>query len=286
MKFHSLLVKPLLIAGLSLGILPPVCAAQGPKISTVKAPTNTGIISSIGQGLWYCGSHPLLTGSVLAGLGGLYMWHCRKNARSCQPLLEKAKEITRHFDNPFGAPKNPFMYWNLFPTSSAFIGSNPRAIYTELRNQFQQQGQTESNFISSTIKKIDDDDKSKLNDLRYKLNGYLCGYHFTPGVRAQQINPVDAILDRYIKSNNGKMLNTFSDKCIEMISNDIAKLTHLSLLNPARWAHMIAFPDESEAIQQYWKLTQMVAHLEALQSLLIDRQKAINGEINRLSQID
>ena len=275
------ITNSLIFTGLAFGLASSAFAGQAPAL---KPQANRGLFSYIGSGIRYSASHPFLTGSVLAGLGGIYLWQCRKYAPSCKSVLARAKEITQYLDKPFGAPKTRFMYWNLFSGSSAFISGNPRPMYTELKNQFLQNNQPESTFITDTLNKIEMD-KAEISRLRYTLNSYLCAYHLTPHANAQDTNSAETVLNKYMKANNCKTPSNFSANCIEMINNEIGTLTNFSLLRPSRWAHMIAFPEETEAIEQYWKLTQMLSHLEAIQSLLIDRQKALNGEANRLSQI-
>lgn len=153
------------------------------------------------------------------------------------------------------------MYWKLKRGSAAEILLNIQNSYAELKSR--NMGiESEKQFIDRMLK-IADNEKYGLSVIMQGLAKCLRTYHFIPQMDYHYVDPMIAI----IKKHNPNQ-RYFTITQLKAIDQEIEKLTQFSLMSPRQWIRSWAFPDEREVIEEYWKLYQIIAHLDAVQECL------------------
>jgi hypothetical protein len=279
-SLRSIVINTLILAGLGLGIS---ASAMQPELPKVQIPVHTkpssssSIWASMGNGLLTAAYHPIATSAVLAGLGGLYLGYCRKNSIDATHLIKNAQSYTQFLDNPNdpAKPREKYKFWNLSKGSSSDIAEHHEAYYLlllEKKNPYT----SEHEFIKFVRAEIGRE-KVELLLVRNRLHAGLKECHILPQFRKSSLtNTVVDLIENYRRNAKCEFIK-LSKAQLQALDEQIQKLHSFSLFNPKNWHRFIALPCEAELIEQYWKIYQMIAHLDALDYCLEQKEKQINS---------
>lgn len=232
--------------------------------------------------------HPVITGTTLAGITGFYLYTCRKNARDFTPEITDAKQETAALDVTSRSPdtqRSLYRHWNLKPGSASKIAHNWQIAYTDLKRDFAPY-EDKQTFITNTIRKIDGE-KNELKKLYGKIDKCFAAGTLLPRMRGySQIcdNPVLVLVNNYLKEQNKNHFYELSQLEVAYLEKEIQKMISFSVFSllsfkpwkTFNWHRLYAIPYEADAIEQYWKLYQMMSHLDALQYCLREALKDNN----------
>ena len=278
-SLRSILINTLILASLGLGIS---ASAMQPKMPIVQIPVNTtpssssSIWATMGNGLLSAAYHPIATSAVLAGLGGLYLGYCRKNSINATPVTQQAQSYTQFLDNPNdpAKPREKYKYWNLAKGSSSDIAEFHETYY-QLLLEKKSPYTTEREFIKYVRSELGRD-KVELLLVRNRLHESLKECLLLPRFRKSTLtNMVSELIENYRKQAKCEFIKLTKAQ-FNVLDEQIQKLYNFSFLNPSIWHRFIALPYEAELIEQYWKIYQMIAHIDALEYCLNEREKQIN----------
>ena len=282
---RSTLLNSIIFAGLAFGLAGSAFASEVPMAQPGK-----GILSTLGSGLWYSITHPKLSLAVTAGLGGLYLYACRANGKNWTKEINAAKEETLFFDATSAAvttERNPYRYWHLRPGSASEIAGNWQLYYQDLkRDYFSREYSNEEQFIDNAMRSMDNE-KTLLKRLMAGIDKCLAECNLLPRTNVYHPifnNPVCRIVKRYLKDNNCEHFYLLTKDHVRILDKKIKLVSDFfipSLLNYRSWKNFnwhrhYALPHEADAIEQYWKLYQMIAHLDAMQYCLKQARNEIN----------
>jgi len=234
----------------------------------------------MGNGLVTAAYHPIATSAVLAGLGGLYLGYCRKTSRNWTPQIEQAKSYTQFLDSPHDAakPANKHMYFHLDKFSSATIMDNPDYYYGLLLSKKSPYA-TEYEFIKHTLSALAQE-KTELLMVRKGLHECLLNCNLLPRLgKLPTLNVVTQLIENHRQRgiNSNREFINLSKHELTVLDEQIEKLASFSLISPSNWHRLIALPYECDAIEQFWKIYQMIAHVSALEECVKAHQRHING---------
>jgi hypothetical protein len=250
-------------------------AAQAP------ASSNTSILSYLGKGLWFAATHPKVTVPALGLSGLLYLYYTRLNGKNWTPELNEAKCETRYLDATAKSPATPrtkYRYWLLARGSAQELAKDYKSTYNELRNLFPKKGDKQE-FINQTMRDIDAE-KKKLELISNKLNQIIAESTFLPRIfnyDPNVDNPVQVIIDNYLKEQKNPLYLLKTKDQFEALNKKINAIVNFSLSSlfntrpwkTFNWHRLYALQYEADAMEQYWKVYQMIAHLDALQYCLL-----------------
>jgi hypothetical protein len=117
-------------------------------------------------------------------------------------------------------------------------------------------------------------EKSQLKFWLFKLDKQLAQSYFFFRIKDydEEIdNPVRALMNRYKKQNKCEYIYQLPKKQFEQLDKEINALT--SVFSVTNWHRLYALPNEAYSIQQFWKLYQIITHLDALQFCIENREK-------------
>lgn len=287
MKSVRTLRNSFIFAGLALGVAGSAFASQA---SAIQPKPSKGILSSLGSGLWYMLTHPKLTLPVTAGTTLYYLYNCRIN---CKNLPEATKKDIQQEIINLGltscseeVDKTLFRNWNLKFGSAIELVANPRSTYYGLLKDFEKtQKKSNEEFSKSTLERIENE-KIYLKRLLAKLDEQLEESSFLPRINQYDPsidNPVRVLINRYKKKNNCDYIYQLPKKEFSLLDRDVNALISFSLsslfnLRPWKtfnWHRLYALPTESSAIEQFWKLYQILAHLDALEYCINNKEKSV-----------
>ncbi len=297
------LLNSLIFLGLCLGMASFAFAGQTPAINSWarKAPVVTSIqnytslvkdsLSSLGQTSLTCAKAGLAGATLALGVSAYYLYKCRKIDMALDEqwneIISNAEAETKALDethHDVAAGKNKFRYWGLKFGSACEIFRGWKRYYSDMRILFPVYG-NKAHFVKVT-KDIIEEEKTLLKSLYRGLNKYFSENTLLPRMsRYSEVfdNPVRSLTKHYetttICPETGKACESLYGLPIEefkKLNEQLERLSSFSMRSllstkpwkTFNWHRLWALPHEADAIKQYWKLYQMIAHLSALQFCL------------------
>lgn len=267
-SLRSILINAIILTGLGVGI---TASAMRPELPKIQIPVNSpssssSIWATMGNGLLTAAYHPMATSAVLAGLGGLYLGYCRKNSKNFTNIIKQAQSYTQFLDNPHdpAKPRNEYKYWNLSKGSSSDIAEFDETYYQMILDKKDNDYISDNEFIKFVRTKLRTE-KVQLLLVRNNLHEALKECNILPRIKKPAVtNQVSDLIENYRSKAKRDFIKLTKAEFNEL-DTMIQKIHKFSLFNPRIWHRFIALPYESELIEQYWKIYQMIAHLDALE---------------------
>lgn len=251
-----------------------------------KASPAVDSIKAIAQ---FTAEHPFIVGSGVLAITALYLSHCRSKNQGCYPIVAKAREIVKKMTV---YSNEGFTYWRL-------ISAKDKPAYTTdeiMKNQeaafkalFEERNEDKVrdphhfiNWANKQITKEKDELNKHLNDLKQYC---LAECHIKPSLHSVAYKAENNFVNQLINQQIAQMKDSqrFIDLDpvdINFINSEIKKKTvnsYWDYLNPLKIARKYALPYELEAVDQYWKIYQLVQRLEAMQECLQSKREILNG---------
>ena len=287
MKLHSFALYALLM-GMGLGTVSTPAQAMFNNGLLRAQSTGKNVVSALKTGILSPINHPYITttaGLAAAGLGGLYLVHCNKNAKDWTSVIEESQLITRFMINSIGMP-DKLMYWQNKPKDSghwptaADIISNSTEVYNTLKKAKWADDKSEHDFIIR-MKCIVEKEKKELMKVFAKLENCLAESNVLPSFGgneqpAGESNIVQEMIQKKMINLNYEPNTDFTSltkKEAESLNRDISKRAMPSFwnVNPYLMVRGFALPFETRAIREYWRMYQLLYRLEALK-ICLDQQ--------------
>lgn len=255
-------------------------------IVSQSAQVANSVVSGLEKSVDFASHHPRVAGSAALTAGAAYLTYCRAHTR--KPDFEKVHSITRFMKNPFGMPQNTLKYWRLHTikgkpawATAADIMINQKAVYDALKLE---KGKIENDFafIERITLLIEEEKKELREGYLPDLNICLNEYYLIPRNDSRAYlgeNMITELVDSYIQAdeNGATRFIDLSKEQALLLDNEIQEKIATSYLNPFKIARRWALPYEAEALNQYWKIYQLMQRLEALQECLNEKTSELNG---------
>jgi hypothetical protein len=197
-------------------------------------------------------------------------------------MIEDADKVTKCLTekDDFVIVPDEYKYWKLkrWGTNPYNIYDNWQEVYKEL-SIARQKNIEESVFITSLIKTIKAE-KLTLTKLSNDLNNFLKECALFPKIRFDLADRKKShrMLDLIAKETRTHELFELNAREFERLNNAVKKLYAAALWNPYKALRYYALPFESDAMQQYWKICQLNARLNALKYCLEKRMEEIHSD--------
>ncbi len=238
--------------------------------------------NGVAKGATFTVKHPVLVGGTALAVTAAYLTHCRSSMAMWQAWINNAKKVTRYMDNADGMPAKKMMYWHInipnFSTAADIIARKEK-IYDDLKSE---KGHSDSDHLFiERMTSILDKEKSDLVNYLDALKQCLGECHLVPSLRSAEYLQNNSGAIQLIKSyiNRSKENGTFLDVPRQnalALDRQIKNLAARSYVNPFKMIRRWALPCEGAAIDQYWKVYQLLQRLEAFQECLNNKQKELN----------
>ncbi len=285
MKSLRILLNSFIFAGLAFGAAGSAFASKAPA---VQLKPGKGVLSYLGDGLWYALAHPKLTLSVAAGATLYYLNYCRATSRDLPKETKKqilAETINLSLTSRSEeVDKTWFRNWNLRFGSALELVANPRLTYLNLWDAFHK-SQSDEEFCNTVLRKITEE-KTIIKALLMKLDRQFQECNLLPRINdydPSTDNPVRSAINRYKTRNKCDYIYQLPKEQFILLDKEINALSSFSLgslfnVRPWKtfnWHRLYALPQESYAIEQFWKLYQMLTHLDALEFCINNKDRSI-----------
>ncbi|CAN5138726.1 hypothetical protein BH09DEP1_BH09DEP1_3600 [soil metagenome] len=266
--------------------------------NTKDAVKNTAspVIDSLKSTAQFTAAHPVLVGSGALAATLLYLSHCRSKNQGCYPTIAKAREIIKKM-NVYS--NEGFTYWRLvpgkdkpaLPTAKDIMKNHEEvfaALFAERNEDRVKDPHLFINWATKQINKEKEELNKHLNDLKnYCLAECSILPSFSSVAYKAENNFVTKLIDQRIEQmEDSKRFIDLDSADINFIDSQVKNKTsnsYLSYLNPLRLARNWALPYELEAIDQYWKVYQLVQRLEAMQECLQWKKEELNGRTRNVT---
>lgn len=260
----------------------PMSAGLGQSILNGSKST----INVLGKPLIYALNHKIMTALSALSAGALYLAYTRADTKEW-PVIKESQNITDFLHDPTAMPAEKLHYWKIHKWETAGdIIANKDQVYKDFKLEKMNGDRTEIAFIDRMSKEIDGE-KGKLNTLLKSLAVCLAECKILPRIELTKHKEFDWIAQLIKKEkkrfgiiqeneNVTPLLHELTPDQIKAIGYEVQKGIKFSLLKPHRLVRHFIFPSEFYAIQEVWKIRQLIARLDALQSCLIEKRRSIN----------